>query len=82
MNKYFNSTVVFFHLNNEATYHDQCAAGTAVEFKGHHVGLLVHLTFASWVIEVQDTVVDAFLCQETVGQSKKGRPLLANCGLT
>lgn len=64
------------------THHDQCTASIAVEFKGHHVRLLVHLTFASWIIEVQDTVVDALLRQEAVGHSKRGRPLVTNCWLT
>lgn len=82
MIKHLNSAVGFIYLNYEGTYQDECTASIAVEFKGHHVGLLLHLTFTGWVIEVQDSVVDASLSQETVGHSKRGGPLLANYWLT
>lgn len=82
MSKYLNSTVGSIYLNYEGTYHDYRTTSLAVEFKGHHVGLFFHLTFAGGVIEVQDTVVDASLRQETLGHGNGGRALLTNCRLT
>lgn len=82
MIKYLNSAVGFIYFNYEGTYHDECTTSIAVESKGHHVGLLLHLTFTGWVIEVQDSVVDASLRQETVGHIERGGRLLTNYWLT
>lgn len=53
------------------THRDHRPTGVAaVEAEGHHVGLLVHLTHAAVVIEVQGRVVDTFFLQETTDQRK------------
>lgn len=54
----------------ERTHRDHRPTGVAaVEAEGHHVGLLVYLTRAGLVIEVQGRIVEAFFLQKTTDQS-------------
>lgn len=52
-----STALMFVHVENkkveDRTHRDLRPAGVAaVKFEGHHVGLVVHFTFAALVIEV------------------------------
>lgn len=66
----------------EGTHRNLRPTGVAaVEAELHHVGALVHVTFAVGVNEVEGGGVDASVLQQTSGQSHSGRVLRADCRL-
>lgn len=66
----------------ESTHRHLRSAGVAaVEAESHHVGLLVQVTRAVVVVELQVGVVDVPVLQQTGSQVQSGRVLGADCGV-